>query len=368
MTVVTTAPTYLFWRCAPPELRVPRDFLRRSGGRGGRTVAVGPHGSATPEQHAAQARRRRRGARRVRGGRRACWPRAGDPRARSPSIAFRDGDADPRHGRPGRGRRFTDLPRPALAGATGWRATTTTITASTPRRRARAPRSRRRAAAPTTAPSAPRSISATTTGGATSRRCWRRSMALIAQGVEYLYFIDEIFLPQQAAAGGAGRARPSQFGVQTRIDLWKPEMLDLLGAAGCVSIEAGVESLTVGGPRGARQECRHVDRRAGRPADLCARARVPFVQANLIEMADDDRDAGRRLARAAAGAGRLGQRSGAALSLSELAGLPPPLGRAGRPPGSGRTPITSASSTRSATSRTSSPGPLPELEAACLPA
>ena len=23
MTVVTTAPTYLFWRCAPPELRVP---------------------------------------------------------------------------------------------------------------------------------------------------------------------------------------------------------------------------------------------------------------------------------------------------------------------------------------------------------
>ncbi len=48
MTVVTTAPTYLFWRCAPPELRVPRDFLDRLAGRGGRTVAVGPHGSATP--------------------------------------------------------------------------------------------------------------------------------------------------------------------------------------------------------------------------------------------------------------------------------------------------------------------------------
>ena len=27
MTVVTTAPTYLFWRCAPPELRIPREFL-----------------------------------------------------------------------------------------------------------------------------------------------------------------------------------------------------------------------------------------------------------------------------------------------------------------------------------------------------
>src|SRR3954447_26779683 len=48
MTVVTTAPTYLFWRCAPPELRIPAAFLAALGGRGGRTVAVGPHGSATP--------------------------------------------------------------------------------------------------------------------------------------------------------------------------------------------------------------------------------------------------------------------------------------------------------------------------------
>ena len=29
MTVVTTAPTYLFWRCAQPELRVPREVVRR---------------------------------------------------------------------------------------------------------------------------------------------------------------------------------------------------------------------------------------------------------------------------------------------------------------------------------------------------
>ena len=48
MTVVSTAPTYLFWRCAQPELRVPRGFLEALGDRGGRTVAVGPHGSATP--------------------------------------------------------------------------------------------------------------------------------------------------------------------------------------------------------------------------------------------------------------------------------------------------------------------------------
>src|SRR3546814_21176239 len=48
MTIVTTAPTSLFWRCAQPELRVPRDFLRHLGAGGGTTVAVGPHGSVTP--------------------------------------------------------------------------------------------------------------------------------------------------------------------------------------------------------------------------------------------------------------------------------------------------------------------------------
>ena len=81
-----------------------------------------------------------------------------------------------------------------------------------------------------------------------------RSTRLIGAGrrVRLLHRRD---LPAQpAAARGAGRAPGLQFGVQTRIDLWKPEMLELLGRAGCVSIEAGVESLTARGPRRARQE------------------------------------------------------------------------------------------------------------------
>ena len=69
ITVVTTAPSYLFWRCAPPELSVPARFLRQLGSRGGRTVAVGPHGSVTPRRDAAQAWRGCGGARRMRGGR-----------------------------------------------------------------------------------------------------------------------------------------------------------------------------------------------------------------------------------------------------------------------------------------------------------
>jgi anaerobic magnesium-protoporphyrin IX monomethyl ester cyclase len=48
LTVVTTAPIYLFWRCAPPELRVPIDLVRAIRDLAGTTVAVGPHGSTTP--------------------------------------------------------------------------------------------------------------------------------------------------------------------------------------------------------------------------------------------------------------------------------------------------------------------------------
>ena len=47
-TVVTTAPSYLFWRCAPPELRVPRETIELLRPVAGMLVAVGPHASTTP--------------------------------------------------------------------------------------------------------------------------------------------------------------------------------------------------------------------------------------------------------------------------------------------------------------------------------
>ena len=46
-TVITTAPSYLFWRCAPPELRTPIDLADRLRGAG-RLIVVGPHASTTP--------------------------------------------------------------------------------------------------------------------------------------------------------------------------------------------------------------------------------------------------------------------------------------------------------------------------------
>src|SRR4030081_1122064 len=46
--VVTTAPTYLFWRCAPPELRVPQQLTLALRDLAPTLIAVGPHGSTTP--------------------------------------------------------------------------------------------------------------------------------------------------------------------------------------------------------------------------------------------------------------------------------------------------------------------------------
>src|SRR5215208_1031943 len=108
------------------------------------------------------------------------------------------------------------------------------------------------------------------------------------QGVEYIYFIDEIFLPNEGLLRGLV-GRGLKFGVQTRIDLWKPAMLALLGDAGCVSVEAGVESLTPEGREALAKRCKMTtDQLAERLIE--AKRHIPFVQANLIEMPQDEDD------------------------------------------------------------------------------
>jgi B12-binding domain/radical SAM domain protein of rhizo-twelve system len=282
MTVVTTAPTYLFWRCAPPELRVPRGFLDALGGRGGRTVAVGPHGSATPE-----AALRKLGCDIVVRGE--CeevvvaLADAGDP-SRIPGLAFRGDGAIRITGAPAAAR-FTDLP--ALHWPDAWIARHT--------------HHHHRFEAPPDGSGAEVEASrgcpyhCSFCAKIDFRDAYRRRElaqlleeidALRAQGVTYLYFIDEIFLPNRALLE-AMVGRGLKFGVQTRIDLWKQEMLELLGRAGCVSIEAGVESLTPEGRAALDKDCR-LDTDALAERLLHARRFVPFVQANLIRVAGDD--------------------------------------------------------------------------------
>jgi B12-binding domain/radical SAM domain protein of rhizo-twelve system len=109
---------------------------------------------------------------------------------------------------------------------------------------------------------------------------------LIAAGARYIYFIDEIFLAYRDVVELIAE-RGIQFGIQTRIDLWSKEMLDLLGRAGCVSIEAGVESITEEGRNALEKRCKlSTDEISDRL--IHAKQRVPFVQANLMDSKDDD--------------------------------------------------------------------------------
>jgi B12-binding domain/radical SAM domain protein of rhizo-twelve system len=109
---------------------------------------------------------------------------------------------------------------------------------------------------------------------------------LIASGVEYVYFIDEIFLPYRNVLEAIAERR-IKFGVQTRIDLWDEPMIDLLGEAGCVSIEAGVESITEAGRDLLDKKCRISTAEISERL-IHAKRRVPFVQANLLNSMDDD--------------------------------------------------------------------------------
>lgn len=282
MTVVTTAPTYLFWRCAPPELRVPAEFLKALAGRGGRTVAVGPHGSATPAPTV-----RKLGVDAVvRGECEEIVVQLAEARdwSRVPATAVPDGD-DVRINGGVHASGFVD--HPPLHWPDAW-------IANHPHHHHRFEEVQRGLGAEVEA-SRGCPYNCTFCAKIDFRDKYRRRNldavlaeidGLIAQGVGYVYFVDEIFLPQKPLLE-ALVGRDVQFGVQTRIDLWKPDLLELLGAAGCVSIEAGVESLTVEGREALAKRCR-LD--TDELADLLIKARrhVPFVQANLIGMEEDE--------------------------------------------------------------------------------
>jgi anaerobic magnesium-protoporphyrin IX monomethyl ester cyclase len=113
---------------------------------------------------------------------------------------------------------------------------------------------------------------------------------LVSRGVQYVYFIDEIF--------GVGKnvrrllegiaERPVKIGFQTRIDLWDEESLDLLGRAHCISMECGIESITEEGREALNKNCR-MDTQRITDLLIYAKQRIAWVQANLILTEKDDR-------------------------------------------------------------------------------
>ncbi|HEX3756896.1 MAG TPA: TIGR04295 family B12-binding domain-containing radical SAM protein [Rhizomicrobium sp.] len=277
MTVVTTAPSYLFWRCAPPELRVPQQMLAALRSQAGVTIAVGPHGSATPAPVL-----RKLGVDIVVRGEceEVIAALAETPERRDISgIAYLGADGIAQVVGEPAATRFTDTP--ALNWPQHW----------VMRHEHHHHRFGTTAPGPGAEVEASRGCPYACTFCAKidfRDRYRKRELrillkeidGLITQGVSYLYFIDEIFLPRPDLLH-ALRIRNVEFGIQTRIDLWQPEMLDLLGAAGCVSIEAGVESLTVEGRALLAKKCR-LDTEQLSALLFHARRSVPFVQANLI--------------------------------------------------------------------------------------
>ncbi len=285
--VIPTAPSYLFWRCPQPELRVPRQWIAALD-RPSTKVVIGPHGSVTP--HATL----------VKTG--ADIVLRGEPDQTLPQLAelpyemiagccWRDGAGGFRYGQG--------------LGVVDMKAVPTLNYSNYPVER----HAHRHHVFPGNgadhlklgaevefARGCP--YSCTFCNKTLFRNKFReRELSavlaeidqLIARGVDYVYFIDEIF--------GVGKnvrqlleeiaIRPLAIGFQTRIDLWNEETLDLLRRAHCVSFECGIESITEEGRDEMNKNCRLSTDRISELL-IHARAGIPWVQANLIKTEKDD--------------------------------------------------------------------------------
>jgi B12-binding domain/radical SAM domain protein of rhizo-twelve system len=280
--VIPTAPSYLFWRCPPPELRVPQKWFSELHTAAVK-VAIGPHSSATPgvtlrKLNCDVAMR-------------------GEPDQTLPQLASKpwseiDGccwrDASGVHLNPNLGvTNMKDL------GALSFE----NYSVERHRHRHHVFNGSGRGAELEFARGCPWSCSFCNKTLFRNKFRERHLDAvlqevdtLIARGVDYIYWIDEIF--------GVGKpvrqllqelsARNVSIGLQTRIDLWDEDSLDLLGRAHCISMECGIESITDEGRDELNKNCRISTDRITELL-IHARKRVPWVQANLILTEHDDR-------------------------------------------------------------------------------
>ena len=281
--VIPTANSYLFWRCPQPELRVPQQWLRTLN-RPSTSVLIGPHGSATP--HATLVKTRAdivlRGepdqtlpmlANTPRFAIPGCvWMEDGRVCASTEALGVTDmhaiGPLDysdyPLELHTHKHHVFTEVPGlgAEVEFARGCPYACTFCNKTLFRNKYRE-----------------RNLSSVIA----------EIDSLIARGVTYIYFIDEIFGvgKQVRQLLEAIAERPLSIGFQSRIDLWNEDSLDLLGRAHCISFECGIESITEEGRDEMNKKCKLSTDRISELL-IYAKGRIPWVQANLIKTEHDD--------------------------------------------------------------------------------
>jgi len=282
--VIPTAPSYLFWRCPQPELRVPMQWFAALGD-GAVKVAIGPHGSATPGPTLRKLK---------------CdVVLRGEPDQTIPELASKPWDdiTGCCHRRPDGSLHLS----PGL-GVTDMKALPPlefhNYDVERHQHRHHVFNGEGRGAELEFARGCPWSCSFC--NKTLFRNKFRERSVdavltevdrLVARGVDYFYFIDEIFgVGKNVLKLLEGLAeRNVKIGFQTRIDLWSEETLDLLGRAGCISMEVGIESITDEGRDELNKNCRMSTERITELL-IYARQRIPWVQANLILTDKDDKN------------------------------------------------------------------------------
>jgi B12-binding domain/radical SAM domain protein of rhizo-twelve system len=286
--VIPTAPSYLFWRCPQPELRVPREWfdgITNSLAKKPLKVAIGPHPSATPSATLRKLN---------------CdIAMRGEPDAtlsQLPSVPWEEIDGCCWRHSAGQERISASLGVVQMKSLSALDFRDYPVELHSHRHHVF--NGKGRGAELEFARGCP--WACTFCNKTLFRNSYREREVstvleevdrMIERGVDYIYFIDEIF--------GVGKnvikllegiaERNVTIGFQSRIDLWNEETLELLGRARCISFECGIESVTEQGRDELNKNCRMDTERLSELL-IYARQHIPWVQANLILNEHDDRE------------------------------------------------------------------------------
>jgi len=282
--VVPTAPTYLFWRCPQPELCVPTEWLQELSAEAVKVV-IGPHASATP----AAAMRKTGCGVALRGEPdQTLADLAGKPWSEIPGCCYTTDDGVHISDSLGVANMDALPPLDFL---------NYNVTAHSHRHHVFSGRQGLGAelefarGCPWACTFCNKNLFRNKFRERKAETVLEEIETLIARGVDYIYFIDEIFgvgKDVQRFLHGIAEL-PIKIGIQTRIDLWDEETLDLLGRAHCISVECGIESITEEGREELNKKCR-MDTSRINELLIYARTRIPWVQANLVLSEKDDRE------------------------------------------------------------------------------